>query len=368
MFDMDNGGGTTITLPSKLGRARSYSLQENPGLERELVRALLAHEALIALTGDDRPARADLLDRAASLLTKNLCRIVRVESPDGKPLDLQRVMDQVVGFGQNGADRVERFFDTIALPVAQERHIVLILDDADWLTTDILSYLSLIGPTTVGQDVRLQIVFAGTDAMWDRLPRFGNLASERITARFRMEAALPLPVVSLRPPPTEGHAILRQRLAHRQRRWQRPQRFTSRFVGEIASAIVLSVIVVATVVLWVRMPELRAAVRGFVASKLVVNTSESQTVAALIASGNRLLGSGDVMSAQLVFAHAALAGSGPGATGLAKTYDPAFLSEIGARGISPDTTIATAWYQRAAALGDREAAERLSRMQAIVDK
>lgn len=352
-------------------------------MERALTQAVLANEALIALTGDDRLARASLLDHAASVLDQNQCRVVRVASPDGRPLDLQYVMDQVVGMGQNGADRVERFFGTIALPVARERRIVLIVDDADLLTTDILNYLALIGPTTVGQDLRLQIIFAGPCAMWDRLPRLGNLSSEQITARFAIEAApvppaaapppIPSHVVSLRPPkprapPTEGHEILRQRLVQEQRRRDKRQPFTHWFGAKIVAIAVLTVIGIATVVLWVRLPELRAAARGFVAPDLTNKATESQSVAALIDRGNRLLGSGDVISAQAVFAHAAQSGSGPAATGLAKTYDPAFLSEIGARGISPDTAIATAWYQRAAALGDTEANRRLSRMQASAGK
>ena len=353
-------------------------------MERDLVEALLANEALVALTGDDRFARTSLLDRAEHVLSQNQCRIVRVASPDGRPLDLRYVMDQVVGMGQNGAERVERFFDAIALPVATERRIVLIVDDGDLLTTDMLSYLALIGPTTVGQDLRLQIVFAGSAAMWDRLPRSGNLSVEQITARFVIEAALVppaaappssvlLPVVSLMParpraPPTEGHEILRQRLAQEQRRRDKRPRVTSWFAAKIAATAALIVIGIATVVLWVRLPELRAAVREFIAPDVAATANQTQTVTALVARGNRLLGTGDVISAQLVFAHAASAGSGPAATGLGKTYDPTFLAEIGASGISPDAAIATAWYQRAAALGDTEGTQRLSRMQASARK
>ena len=351
-------------------------------MERELVQAVLANEALIALIGDDRPARVDLLDRVDDLLTRNRCRIVRVASANGEPLDLQRVMDRVVGFGQTGADRVERFFDTIALPVADERRIVLMIDDAHLLTGDFLSYLALIGPTTVGQDLRLQIVFAGTAAMWDRLPKSGNLSAERIVVRLAMEPvgrpmARPTPesvhlsTIALRPPrtpPTEGHALLRQRLVEEERLRQRRKRVTGWIFVRTASAVLLIVTGVASMVLWVRMPELRAAIRAFVAPNLVGKTDDSQALAALLERGNRLLGAGDVLGAQNVFAHAASSGSGRAATGLAKTYDPAFLAEIGARSINPDTAIAAAWYQRAVALGDREATERLTRMQGLEGK
>ncbi len=349
-------------------------------MERELVRAVLANEALIALTGDDRPARIALLDRVEDMLRHNRCRIVRVASPSGEPLDLQRVMDRVVGFGQTGADRVERFFDAIALPVADEKHIVLMVDNADLLTTDFLSYLALIGPTTVGQDLRLQIVFAGPGAMWDRLPKAGNLSAERIAERFAMPTSpppvpepepIPIEAISLRPPrlpPTEGHEILRQQLAEQERMRQRRQRVTGWVLPKVASVASIAVIVIATVVLWVRLPELRVVVRGIVAPASVEKNDDSQAVAALLARGNRLLGTGDVFAAQNVFAHAASSGSGAAATGLAKTYDPAFLAEIGARATTPDLAIATAWYQRAMALGDREASDRLSRMQAQAGK
>jgi hypothetical protein len=347
-------------------------------LERELVRAVLSNEALVALTGDERPARVALLDRVDDLLVHNRCRVVRVASPDGLPLDLQRAMDQVVGRGQSGADRVERFFETIALPVADEYRIVLILDDAEQLTTELLSYLALIGPTTVGQDLCLQIVFAGATAMWDRLPKSGNFASERITVRFALEPAAlpapkpePLPAVSLRPrrlPPTEGHELLRQRLAGEERRRQKRQRFTGPIVGKLKVGAILALAGAVSVALWMHMPELRVAVRGFVASSITDRTGDSQTVAALLARANRLLGAGDVLAAQNVFAHAASSGSAPAATGLAKTYDPAFLAEIGARATSPDIAIATAWYQRAVVMGDGEAADRLSRMRASARK
>jgi chromosome partitioning protein len=46
-----------------------------------------------------------------------------------------------------------------------------------------------------------------------------------------------------------------------------------------------------------------------------------------------------------------------------ETYDPAFLREIGARGIQPDEATATTWYRKAAALGDPAARERARRME-----
>ena len=256
-------------------------------MERELVKAVLADEALIALNGYDRAARVSVLDRAEALLTQQQCRIVRLQSPGGQPLDLKSAMNQVVVGGLGGADRVERFFDTIALPVGQERRIVLIVDDAQLLTSDLLSYLALIGPTTVGQDPRLQIVFAGDPALWDKLPRTGNLAADRIVTRIVVVglaaplgqplpaiepppkppppvpdiSSRPVSVIANRPPPTYGHEGLRQRLAQRHRRRKHIGRFTSRLVAKVLTTAFVITIVFATVILWARLPELRAAVR-----------------------------------------------------------------------------------------------------------
>ena len=254
-------------------------------MERELVRAILANEALIAVTGHDRAARTAVLDRAQALLGWQQCRTVRLRSPEGKPLDLQSAMNQVVGPGYGGAERVERFFDEIALPVEDEQHIVLMVDDAQRLTSDLLSYLALIGPTTVGQDLRLQVVFAGDPTMWDKLPRAGSLAADRIETRIVVGLAAPIgqplpkiePLPEPPPPrllpetpprrvsPTDGHVGLRDRLAQRHRRRERLNIVTPRVTRltvtpVVVLAVVVLAIVVGTAVLWARMPELRAAV------------------------------------------------------------------------------------------------------------
>jgi TPR repeat protein len=47
---------------------------------------------------------------------------------------------------------------------------------------------------------------------------------------------------------------------------------------------------------------------------------------------------------------------------LARTYDPAFLAEIGALGIRGDAALAMAWYRNAVSLGDSGA---LARVEAL---
>jgi hypothetical protein len=79
----------------------------------------------------------------------------------------------------------------------------------------------------------------------------------------------------------------------------------------------------------------------------------------LLRRGDALLGLGDVASARLLYERAAQAGDARGAMGAGKTYDPQFLSQMGARGIRPDAAIAADWYRKAFALGDASAAGRL---------
>ena len=85
----------------------------------------------------------------------------------------------------------------------------------------------------------------------------------------------------------------------------------------------------------------------------------SDILALLLSRGDALLALGDVSSARLLYQRAAGGGEGRAATGVGKTYDPLFLSAIGAHGIKADPGNAATWYRRAIALGDGSAAERL---------
>ena len=85
-----------------------------------------------------------------------------------------------------------------------------------------------------------------------------------------------------------------------------------------------------------------------------------EAVAALLRRGDALLQGGDIVAARLLFERAAAAGSGPGATRVGKTYDPAFLATLGVNGPLGDTAQAINWYRKASVeFGDGEAGERL---------
>ena len=89
-------------------------------------------------------------------------------------------------------------------------------------------------------------------------------------------------------------------------------------------------------------------------------TAQEQWMATMYASrGDEMLAIKDISAARKFYEYAANAGSARAATALAKSYDPAFLTQLGAVGIRPDAALAAAWYGRAVALGDSDAEARL---------
>ena len=89
-------------------------------------------------------------------------------------------------------------------------------------------------------------------------------------------------------------------------------------------------------------------------------------IALMVQRGGQLLSSGDIISAREFFQRVASTGNAAAAYGLAETYDPVFLHEIGARGVTGDARTATAWYQRAIAAGSADAIVRLARLQSTL--
>ncbi len=95
---------------------------------------------------------------------------------------------------------------------------------------------------------------------------------------------------------------------------------------------------------------------------LVQQAAPANLVALLMSRGQAMLELGDISAARLLFERAAELGNARGATEAGKTYDPDYLRSARARGIAADPARAAAWYRKAAALGDTEAAGRLARM------
>ena len=73
----------------------------------------------------------------------------------------------------------------------------------------------------------------------------------------------------------------------------------------------------------------------------------------------RLIKTGDVGAARLIYEHLAASESALGALSMAKTYDPEILFGLEVVGMKPDVALARRWYGHAAELGDEGAANRL---------
>jgi len=95
---------------------------------------------------------------------------------------------------------------------------------------------------------------------------------------------------------------------------------------------------------------------------LAVRSGEADRVADLMAHGNKMIAVGYFAGARAYFERAAEAGSGAAALALGATYDPAFISGMGAHGIKPDFMAAKDWYDRAAALGVSDRDTQLARL------
>jgi hypothetical protein len=86
-------------------------------------------------------------------------------------------------------------------------------------------------------------------------------------------------------------------------------------------------------------------------------------MAALVTRGDNFLSAGDIVSARLFYERAADGGDRGAALRLSATFDPAFLSWTGVRGIPDDPAQASSWYRRAVDLGNPAAQEHLQNLE-----
>ena len=89
---------------------------------------------------------------------------------------------------------------------------------------------------------------------------------------------------------------------------------------------------------------------------------DRQKAEKMVSQGDRFLDSGNVAVARQFFQRAADAGLAAGAMKLAATFDPAELDRLAVQGVVAQPAEAKRWYERAWALGAREAKERLARL------
>jgi type II secretory pathway predicted ATPase ExeA len=85
----------------------------------------------------------------------------------------------------------------------------------------------------------------------------------------------------------------------------------------------------------------------------------------LLIRGDQLLARGDIIAARHYFELVTEAGDLRAALRLGKTYDPAFLKQLGVRGIAGDPAMAKSWYLKAIASGDKDADLRLLQLMAL---
>jgi hypothetical protein len=88
---------------------------------------------------------------------------------------------------------------------------------------------------------------------------------------------------------------------------------------------------------------------------LILRPEDSTRIAELIEHGRKMVDVGYFPGARAYFQRAAEAGSAEAAFSVGRTYDPSFIEEIGAHGIKPDAKQARVWYERAKALGHKDA-------------
>jgi hypothetical protein len=111
--------------------------------------------------------------------------------------------------------------------------------------------------------------------------------------------------------------------------------------------------------------------QGFVQAKaelpVVDQITPQPEILALVAKGEALLQGGDVDQARQFFTHAEALGSGEGAFGIGKTYDPTIFAALNVRGVKPDRDKAISWYEKAVAAGVVDAESALQELQQSVN-
>ena len=113
-------------------------------------------------------------------------------------------------------------------------------------------------------------------------------------------------------------------------------------------------------------PSLRSEVAEAIAMREGPTAPAAQTssrpaneIEGLIDRGDQFLRQGDIITARSFYERAAMSGSARAARGVAKTFDPQFLSQLGVVGVRGDPGQAAAWYRKANEAAVREAGSHL---------
>jgi len=93
---------------------------------------------------------------------------------------------------------------------------------------------------------------------------------------------------------------------------------------------------------------------------LILRPQDTARIDELMAHGRKMVDVGYFPGARAYFQRAAEAGSAEAAFSVGLSYDPSFIAEMGAQGIKPDVKQARIWYERAKALGYKDADAKLN--------
>jgi hypothetical protein len=149
--------------------------------------AMAAGEHLTVVIYSPGTGAAPLLDRVMPVLLREGYRVLRAGGVGEAPLDLNGLIDQVVGPDrQDGTDRVEQFYNLLTSAEADETRLVLIVDEAHLLTAKALAYLDLLVSIENLTSLQLQLVLAGLPSLWEHLPDRGRLAAGNVVTRITL--------------------------------------------------------------------------------------------------------------------------------------------------------------------------------------
>lgn len=165
--------------PSVLARTNGVDL------ETRLVRAVLARESVVAITGAAGSGKTTLLNRTIPVLSRSEVRVVQIGSPEKEPLDVRQMLDQLIDTApDSGDDPARRFVAALTRPRANERQLALFIDDAQTLTNETFDCLGLVASAASVGPLPLQIVLAGRPDMWNRIRAHPALTANGIATQL----------------------------------------------------------------------------------------------------------------------------------------------------------------------------------------
>ena len=151
----------------------------------ELVRAIVAGEPFVALTGKPGVGKTTVLDTAVAVIAERGLRIRRIDNPHGTPLRLPQIIGELLGNapGTMTNEDIERLFDALTMN-NEGSQVVLVFDDAHYLQADVLGYLQIVSSLHALGIRNQRVIFAGRPEFWDLLedPKLRDLVG-RINAR-----------------------------------------------------------------------------------------------------------------------------------------------------------------------------------------